>query len=498
MRSEHIINKSDPAAFILNMASDETCSKCFFVGFLLVFATCGTASEEKTTAQLHGFRLETVNGQHDAERVVVYRGREATVRLFGRGLTAATLVSFTTAQLDRGEACGDHRSSKVFPLLADSVEDHTSLVNIILPRTEDDEIPWLFCLKVADEAGMEEVPASQNDTGTEDDDNLPISAWVHQGNEEWLQVFTEKFPEKTTLLPLWIQIMLIIVLLCFSGLFSGLNLGLMSLDKTDLQILQNSGSSREKRYAKAIAPVRARGNFLLCTILLGNVLVNNTLAILMDDLSGSGFVAIIGATGGIVIFGEIIPQAVCSRHGLAIGARTIWFTRVFMILTFPLSFPISKILDWILGEEIGNVYNRDRLRELLKVTEQQMDLVKDELQIISGALELSKKTVCDIMTKLDDVYMIEFNTILDFETMSGILKTGYTRIPVYEKERTNIMAILNIKDLAFIDPDDKTPLKTVYKFYNHPINFVYDDTKLDVMLEEFKKGKMRTIDTCIY
>ena len=227
----------------------------------------------------------------------------------------------------------------------------------------------------------------------------------------------------------------------------------------------------------------------MCTILLGNVLVNNTLTILMDDLTGSGGAAIVAATIGIVIFGEIIPQAVCSRHGLAIGARTAWITRFFMVLTFPLSFPISKILDCVLGEEIGNVYNRDRLRELLKVTEGNLDLVKDEFNIIAGALELSKKTVIDVMTKIEDVYMLEYDAVLDFETMNEIMKTGYTRVPIFEKERSNIVALLNIKDLAFVDPDDRTPLKTVCKFYDHPVNHVYDDTKLDVMLEEFKKGK---------
>ena len=93
------------------------------------------------------------------------------------------------------------------------------------------------------------------------------------------------------------------------------------------------------------------------------------------------------------------------------------------------------------------------------------------------------------MTKIEDVFMIEYNSVLDFDTMSLIMKNGYTRIPVYETEQTNIVALLNIKDLAFVDPDDRTPLKMVCKFYKHPVNFIFEDTRLDVMLEEFKKGR---------
>ena len=51
--------------------------------------------------------------------------------------------------------------------------------------------------------------------------------------------------------------------------------------------------------------------------------VNNTLTILLDTLT-SGIVAVVGATLAIVIMGEIVPQALCSRHGLAVGAHTIW------------------------------------------------------------------------------------------------------------------------------------------------------------------------------
>ncbi|XP_062870154.1 metal transporter CNNM4 [Trichomycterus rosablanca] len=295
--------------------------------------------------------------------------------------------------------------------------------------------------------------------------------------------------EKASLLPLWLQIIIVSCLLVLSGMFSGLNLGLMALDPMELRIVQSCGTEKEKRDARKIEPIRKKGNYLLCSLLLGNVLVNTTLTILLDDLIGSGLGAVVTSTVGIVIFGEIVPQALCSRHGLAVGANTIMLTKFFMLLTFPLSYPISKLLDCVLGQEIGTVYNREKLVEMLKVTEPYNDLVKEELNMIQGALELRTKTVEDVMTPLNDCFMIKSDAVLDFNTMSEIMESGYTRIPVHEDECSNIVDILYVKDLAFVDPDDCTTLKTVTKFYNHPVHFVFHDTKLDAMLDEFKKGK---------
>ncbi|KAK2870792.1 hypothetical protein Q8A67_023319 [Cirrhinus molitorella] len=310
--------------------------------------------------------------------------------------------------------------------------------------------------------------------------------WVQLGENDGRLVVIE---EKESLLPLWLQVILVSGLLVLSGMFSGLNLGLMALDPMELRIVQSCGTNKEKKYARKIEPIRRKGNYLLCSLLLGNVLVNTTLTILLDDLIGSGLGAVVASTVGIVIFGEIVPQALCSRHGLAVGANTIVLTKFFMLLTFPLSFPVSKLLDCVLGQEIGTVYNREKLVEMLKVTEPYNDLVKEELNIIQGALELRTKTVEDVMTPLSNCFMIHTDAVLDFNTMSEIMESGYTRIPVYDIECSNIVDILYVKDLAFVDPDDCTTLKTVTKFYNHPVHFVFHDTKLDAMLEEFKKGK---------
>uniref|UniRef100_A0A8C4VZ96 Metal transporter n=1 Tax=Gopherus evgoodei TaxID=1825980 RepID=A0A8C4VZ96_9SAUR len=312
------------------------------------------------------------------------------------------------------------------------------------------------------------------------------TTWIYHDGEDTKMIVGE---EKKFLLPFWLQVIFISLLLCLSGMFSGLNLGLMALDPMELRIVQNCGTDKEKNYAKRIEPVRRQGNYLLCSLLLGNVLVNTTLTILLDDIAGSGLVAVVVSTIGIVIFGEIVPQAICSRHGLAVGANTIFLTKFFMMMTFPASYPVSKLLDCVLGQEIGTVYNREKLLEMLRVTDPYNDLVKEELNIIQGALELRTKTVEDVMTPLRDCFMIAAEAVLDFNTMSEIMESGYTRIPVFEGDRSNIVDLLFVKDLAFVDPDDCTPLKTITRFYNHPLHFVFNDTKLDAMLEEFKKGK---------
>lgn len=114
--------------------------------------------------------------------------------------------------------------------------------------------------------------------------------------------------EWVTNMPLAVSIILIILLISFSALFSGLTLGLMSLDKTGLEIVMSGDDPVQAEYARKIYPIRKDGNLLLCTLLLGNVAVNALLSILLSEYAG-GLVGLISSTMLIVIFGEIVPQA---------------------------------------------------------------------------------------------------------------------------------------------------------------------------------------------
>uniref|UniRef100_A0A0N4Z0S2 Flavin-containing monooxygenase n=1 Tax=Parastrongyloides trichosuri TaxID=131310 RepID=A0A0N4Z0S2_PARTI len=295
-----------------------------------------------------------------------------------------------------------------------------------------------------------------------------------------------EIPPRVYILPFWIQIFMIILFIFLSGLFSGLNLGLMSLTPQELELIYKSGSDQEKKYAEAIIPIRKSGNLLLCSLLIGNVIINCSISILFDDLT-TGIIALIASSSVIVVFGEIFPQSLCVKKGLAVGARTIWITRFFMILTFPIAYPISKILDWVIGVEVTS-YDRKKLMELIKLTTRNETGLAEELKIAVGAMEIADKTVKDVMTKIDDVFMLPETTILNAKTVTEIVNMGYTRIPIYAKTRNNVVSLLFIKDLALMDPDDNFTVKTVCAYNEHVLRFVSEDTPLKTMLEEFKKG----------
>ncbi len=116
-----------------------------------------------------------------------------------------------------------------------------------------------------------------------------------------------------SVIPFAVQILLIVILLCFSALFSGLTLGIMSLDTTGLEIVMSGDDLEAAARAKVIYPVRHDGNLLLCTLLLGNVLVNALLSILMAEYTG-GVIGLFASTLMIVVFGEILPQAIVRNY----------------------------------------------------------------------------------------------------------------------------------------------------------------------------------------
>ena len=153
---------------------------------------------------------------------------------------------------------------------------------------------------------------------------------------------------------------LVFVMVFLSAMFSGLTLGLLGLDKTGLEIVMGGGSPQERADAKVIYPIREDGNRLLCTLLLGNVAVNALLSITLADIASS-LIGFFASTALIVIFGEILPQALCSRYALRVGASSMPLVKFFLIILAPVAVPLAKVLDYFLEEDVGTVHTKNEM-----------------------------------------------------------------------------------------------------------------------------------------
>ncbi|KAF9039353.1 hypothetical protein BJ165DRAFT_1497695 [Panaeolus papilionaceus] len=304
-------------------------------------------------------------------------------------------------------------------------------------------------------------------------------------------------------------VILIPVLVLMSGLFAGLTLGYMSLDETQLHVLSISGTPTQREYAKKIMPVRRNGHLLLVTLLLSNMIVNETLPIIGDPVLGGGFQSVVVSTVLIVIFSEIIPQSLFTRHGLYLGAKMAKFTTCLIYGLGIISWPVAKLLEFVLGPHHGIIYRRAELKELIAMHSSNAthggDLKADTVNIIGAALDLQEKVVKQAMTPIDDVFMLSIDAKLDHTLLTKICQTGHSRVPVYEEidvaipndviredqsQRTTkvkkIIGILLVKHCVLLDPKEATPLRKI------PLNkvpFVPNNESLLGILDKFQEGR---------
>ncbi|XAR71443.1 hypothetical protein NMG60_11028701 [Bertholletia excelsa] len=284
----------------------------------------------------------------------------------------------------------------------------------------------------------------------------------------------------------FVTIAIVSALVLFAGLMSGLTLGLMSMSLVDLEVLAKSGTPRDRICASKILPVVKRQHLLLCTLLISNAAAMEALPIFLDDLVPN-WVAILVSVTLILLFGEIVPQSVCSKYGLVIGAAVAPIVRVLVWVWFPVAYPLSKLLDFVLGNGHEPLFRRAELKTLVDLHSAGKggELSHDETTIIAGALELTEKTARHAMTPLSETFAIDINAKLDRDLINLIMETGHSRVPVYYEQPKNIIGLILVKNLLFINPEKELPVKnaTIRR-----IPRVSEDMPLYDILNEFQKG----------
>ncbi|KAI4882341.1 hypothetical protein NFI96_017514 [Prochilodus magdalenae] len=433
--------------------------------------------------RLVGLRLE--EEEEAGERVymrrrvlVAFRGSTFKLRLFGSDLFSNATwpwVSFAGAAEQEGDAgiedpCGKEslRNSSAFQVQRKfGADDDNSVV-----------------IEVSVEEGDPSHPVNEASAVLFRLCVLNGQVWESAGPADRLRLKEAGLPAEW--IPTWALALVIIVLVLMCALIRCLSLSLLWLDPLELYVLHSCGSEDERRAAKRLEPIRRRGNFLVCSLLFLCALGHSALGVLLYRAFGSILPAVFTCGALLFLLAELLPHIISSGYGFYIAPSLVWLGQACLVFTCPLSCPLGLLMELALRRDVSTCSVREKVMEMVRsnVNDPYSEFVKEEFR--RGTLR--SKTVEDILTPLKDCFMLPSTAVLDFSTMSEIMQSGYTRVPVYEEERSNIVEILYVKDLALVDPEDCTPMTTITKFYNHPLHFVFNDTKLDAMLEEFKKG----------
>ncbi len=253
---------------------------------------------------------------------------------------------------------------------------------------------------------------------------------------------------------LWIGIAFIILLLVFSGFFSGSETALTAASRGQLKMRAEKG---DKKSATALKLTEDRED-LLGAILLGNNFVNTLATSLASSIlvqlftdNGVAFATFI-MTAAILIFSELMPKTFAIANSVTM-ARAV--ARPMSIIVFILK-PLVIVVNWIvqmLLRLIGvreKVHHADEAREeivgAIELGASEGGVDREDRNILMGALDLANRDVEEIMTHRSNIEMVD-RTLPPAKIVEQVLASPYTRLPIYQDEPENVVGLLHSKEL---------------------------------------------------
>lgn len=207
-------------------------------------------------------------------------------------------------------------------------------------------------------------------------------------------------------------------------MFSGLNLAFFSISRLRLEVEKKRGNQD----AEKVLVLRNDSNFLLTTILWGNVGINVLLTLLSNQVL-AGLAAFLFSTVFITLIGEIIPQAYFSRHAMRFAALLSPVLKIYQIILYPVSKPTAVMLDLWLGRE-GMLFFKERdLTELIKL---HMQSESSEINHLEGRGALN-------FLALDDLSVAEEGEQIDPDSILALEFIGTTpQFPPYSADHSDV------------------------------------------------------------
>ena len=291
-----------------------------------------------------------------------------------------------------------------------------------------------------------------------------------------------------------IQIVLLIILLIGSGFFSASETALMSLSKIKMRHMEEDGV----KGAKLVSTLIEDSNRLLTSILIGNNIVN----IAATSITTSLFTAMLGAQGVaiatglmtvlVLIFGEITPKTISANNpekaSLVVAKPIKFFVTILTPIVWIFNI-ITKVIFKLFGVDDKGVkpfITEEELKTMVNVSHEEGLLEMEEREIINNVFEFGDMQAKEAMVQRLDIVAIDIED--SYDEIIELFKTEkLSRMPVYEETIDDIVGILNIKDVIFLN-DEEIENFDIKKYIRDPF-FTYEFKKITQLLEEMKKDK---------
>lgn len=265
------------------------------------------------------------------------------------------------------------------------------------------------------------------------------------------------------------QLIVLVILVILSAFFSSAETALTTMNKLRLRTLMEEGS---KNAAIAMKLVQNPGK-LLSTILIGNNIVNLSASSLSTVFATNLCIqagtpipvsTAVGIATGVItlvvlLFGEILPKTLATRYSEKLSLAYARIIYALTIILTPLIFIVNLLSSGVLkllraDKKVKTQMTENELLTFIDVSHEQGVIEQEEHEMITNVVDFGDSMAKDVMVPRIDIVFASVDST--YEELTQLFKEEkYSRIPVYEKSKDNVIGIVNLKDLFCYDKDPK-------------------------------------------
>ncbi len=248
-----------------------------------------------------------------------------------------------------------------------------------------------------------------------------------------------------------VHIAALVILLCLSAFFSGIETALMSVSSIKVKTLVR----QKKRGAEALQRIKSNPERLLVTILVGNNVVNISAAAIATSVATSVFGdAGVGIATGIMtllvlMFGEITPKSYSTHHSEKVALRVARTVEIISKILFPIVRSLeafSNLMMRIFGKKGSEKLTEDELKTIVTMGAEQGIIKREIAGMMNSLIKFEKTHVGEVMTHRDEMLMIDGNRTIG-DVIDFVVKTPYSRYPVYMDNEDNVVGIVDVDEM---------------------------------------------------